>query len=104
MKEKTFNWWYCDNYVHPRHKGQIGLLHLGEPNVFILIKDDADAYFCSFEDFIAHIAEVNFLYPEEKASTAMDELLADAWNFMALAEEADDEGAMRFIEEMDGGL
>lgn len=104
MKEKTFNWWYCDNCVHPRHQGQIGLLHLGEPNVFILIKDDADVCFCSFEDFSAHIAEVHFLYPEEKIAADMDDLLADAWNFMALAEEADDEGAKRFLEEMDGDL
>lgn len=39
----------------------------------------------------AHIAEVNFLYPEERESTNLEELLIDAWNFMALSEEADEE-------------
>ena len=39
----------------------------------------------------AHIAEVNFLYLEERESTNLEELLIDAWNFMALSEEADEE-------------
>lgn len=91
MNERTFNWWYCDNIVHPKHKGQLGLLHLGEPSVFILIKDDADLYFRSYEEFAEHIAEVNFLYPEERKTTNMSKLLTDAWNFMALQERKEEE-------------
>lgn len=97
-KNKTFNWWYCDNFVHPRHQGQIGLLYMGEPRVFILIRDDADCYFSSFEEFKEHLAEVHFFYPEERDTTNIDRLLTDAWNFMSLQEEANEEGAEEYLE------
>jgi hypothetical protein len=95
-KERSLNWWYCDNNVNPHHSGQIGLMHLGSPTVFILIRDSADICFCSYEEFSEHIAEVNFLYPEERKNANIEELLIDAWNFMALSEEADEEACEEF--------
>ena len=98
-EERTLNWWYCDNIVHPHHEGHVGLLHLGSPSVFVLIRDYADMYFRSYEEFAEHIAEVNFLYPEERDETDIDSLLTDAWNFMALQERRDEELADEWADE-----
>lgn len=97
-KERTMNWWLCDNFVHPLHKEQIGLLHMGEPTVFILIRDYGESCRATYEDFVNDIAEVNFLYPEERSNTNIDELLNDSWNFLAAQEQAD-EDAMEEYEE-----
>lgn len=91
MTNETLNWWYCDNIVHPQHQGQIGLLHLGEPMAFVLVRDYADAYFSSYDEFCEHIAEVNFLHPEDRANADIDELLRQAWNFIALQEQKEEE-------------
>lgn len=98
-EERTLNWWYCDNIVHPKHDGHVGLLHLGSPSVFVLIRDYADMYFRTYEEFSEHIAEVNFLYPEEREETDIDTLLIDAWNFMALQERRDEELADEWEDE-----
>lgn len=82
--ERTTNWWYCDNIV--THKGEIGLLHMGFPRVFVLIRDQADIAFASYEEFSEHIAEVNFFTPSEREEANLEEILTDAWNFMALQE------------------
>ena len=99
-EDRTLNWWYCDNIVHPQHDGHVGLLHLGSPSVFVLIRDYADMYFRSYEEFAEHIAEVNFLYPEERELTDLEELLTDAWNFMAMQERKDEELADEWEEEL----
>lgn len=88
--DNTFNWWMCDNIVHPGHAGQLGLLHLASPTIFILIRNYADAYFATFEDFAANIAEVNYLYPDERATHDTEALLVDAWNFLARQEQAEE--------------
>lgn len=98
-EERTLNWWYCDNIVHPKHEGHVGLLHLESPSVFVLIRDYADMYFRSYEEFAEHIAEVNFLYPEEREETDIDALLIDAWNFMELQERRDEELANEWEDE-----
>ena len=89
LKERTKNWWYCDNIV--THRGQIGLLHMDFPQVFILIRDEKDAYFATFEEFKNKIAEVNFFDSTDREKTNIEELLTDAWNFMALQEEIEEE-------------
>lgn len=91
MINETLNWWYCDNIVHPQHQGQIGFLHLGEPMAFVLVRDYADAYFASYVEFREHIAEVNFLHPGDRENADIDELLRQAWNFMALQEQKEEE-------------
>ena len=91
--ENTFNWYDCDNIVHPKHNGQAGLLHLGEPCVFILMKDYESSYWADFDQWKNDLIEVNFLYPEERAKYAnqMDNILTDAWNFMILQERKQEE-------------
>ena len=90
MNNDTLNWWMCDNLVHPAHAGQVGLLHLGDPAVFILIRNYDDAYFATFDDFAASITEVNYLYPDERATYDTEALLVDAWNFLVLQEQAEE--------------
>lgn len=85
------DWWYCDNIVTQKHKGQIGLLHMTEPQVFILIRDYSDSYFASFEEFSENIAEVNFFNYKDREHTDLESLLVDAWNFMSKQEETEEE-------------
>lgn len=92
--ERSSVWWYCDNIVN--HKGQIGLLRMDFPRVFILIRDDSNLL-CSFEDFKNNIAEVNFMTPSEREGADIESILTDAWNFLALQEEEED----RLAEEYD---
>lgn len=79
--EKFKNWWYCDNIIS--HRGQIGLLSMNEPRVFILIRDYADCYFSNFDEFRKNIADVNFFDPEDRQTSDIESILVDAWNFMA---------------------
>ena len=58
---------------------------------FVLIRDYADVYFAPYDKFCKHIAEVNFLHPEDRANADIDELLRNAWNFMALQELKEEE-------------
>lgn len=78
---KFKNWWYCDNIVS--HRGQIGLLSMNEPRVFILIRDYADCYFADFDEFRKSIAEVNFFDTSDRQTADIESILVDAWNFMA---------------------
>lgn len=89
MEERTLNWYMCDNIVHPAHNGQIGLLHMGFPRVFILIRDYGQS-FTDFDNFRNHVAEVNFFSPADREDANIEELLTDAWNFLALQEDAED--------------
>lgn len=86
--ENFKNWWYCDNIIS--HRGQIGLLSMNDPRVFILIRDYANCYFATFEEFCENIAEVNFFDPKDREVTDIDSLLVDAWNFMATQEAEED--------------
>lgn len=64
----------------------VGLLHLGFPRVFILMRDYDTAYFAGYEDWKEQLVEVNFLDPEDREGADLDDLLTDAWNFLALTE------------------
>lgn len=86
--ETSAHWWFCENIVS--HKGQIGLLRMDFPRAFILLRDYDKAYFASFEDFCHNIAEVNFFDPEERDDIAKDAILTEAWNFLALSEEEEE--------------
>jgi hypothetical protein len=81
--ERTLNWWVCDNIVHPIHDGQIGLLSLNEPQVFILLRD-GDQVFYGYEDFKNNLAELNFLRPSDRATADIEAILTDAYNFLVL--------------------
>lgn len=85
--KRSANWWYCDNIVcHPQ---QIGLLRMAFPQVFILMRDYDIAYWADFEEWKADLIEVNFFNPSERETADIDDILIEAWNFLALAEEAE---------------
>lgn len=54
--------------------------------MFVLIRDYSEAYPCTFEEFRDRIAEVNFLDPSDRDNSDLEEILTDAWNFLALTE------------------
>ena len=89
--QETYNWWYCDNIVHPDMQGTIALLHLGEPNVIILFRDSSEYQTASFESWIEGVADLQFLYPEERQRFNTDEILRQAWNFASLQEAKEEE-------------
>ena len=60
------------------------------PRVFILIKDYEIAYWASYEAFKNDIIELNFLDPADREGADIDEIVTDAWNFLALTEEEED--------------
>ena len=86
--ESCRHWWLCENIVH--HAGQVALLRMDFPQVFVLIRDYGESYFASFDEFKQHIAEVNFLDPKEREKSDLDDLLTEAWNFLALTEEEEE--------------
>lgn len=88
-KARSACWWFCENLVN--HKGMVGLLRLDFPRVFILMRDYSVAYFASYEKWRDEIVEMNFLDPKDREGADLDEILIDAWNFLALEEEADEE-------------
>ena len=85
------HWWFCENIVN--HAGQIGLLRMDFPRVFILIRDYEEAYFADFDDFKNGIAEVNFFDPSDRDTADVESILIDAWNFLSLEEEEEDRQA-----------
>ena len=85
---RSHSWWFCENIIN--HSGQVGLLRLDFPRVFILIKDYEIAYWASYEAFKNDIIELNFLDPADREGADIDEIVTDAWNFLALTEEEED--------------
>jgi len=96
---RSYHWWYCDNIVN--RKVEIGLLKMDFPQVFILIRDPDNTYFASFEEFKAHLTEVNFFNSKDRKEANLEEILIDAWNFMALQEEEEERLAAEREEEDD---
>lgn len=93
--ERSLNWWVCDNLVNDAHKNQLGLLSMNFPRVFILLRN-GDDIFADYDDFKNKLAEVNFLVPAERVSgRELEEILIDAYNFLVLQDEAEDEVIMR---------
>lgn len=92
--ERTLNWWMCDNIVHPIHDGQIGLLSLNEPQVFILLRD-GDQIFHDYEDFKQNLAELNFLRPADRELYDIDKILINAYNFLVLQDREEEERALQ---------
>lgn len=83
-KETYAHWFVCENIL--AHDGQLGILHMDEPEVFILIRNYGDSLFASFEEFCNGIAEVNFFHAGDREATDLTDLLTDAWNFLATHE------------------
>lgn len=100
--KRTSTWWYCDNIID--HKGQVGLLKMDFPQVFILFRDYDTAYWASWEEWKADIAEINFFNPADRETADLDEILTDAWNFLTLEEEAEEEQAQEYMDDEELGL
>lgn len=88
---RYLNWWYCENLVAPEQKDQAGLLHLGEPRVFLLIKDVYKRFYCTFEEFCDNITELNFLDAGDREIYSEEYIMIEAWNFLKMEEEAEEE-------------
>ena len=97
--EKSQSWWFCENLVN--HAGQIGLLRMDFPRVFILVRNYEDIYPCSFEDFRDNIAELNFLDPNDRKDQDTESILIDAWNFLSLQEAAEDALSEEYLSDED---
>lgn len=89
MRQKeTSTWWFCENVID--HRGQVGLLRMDFPRVFVLIRDYGASYFASFEEFKNNIAEINFFNPSERAEANLEEIIIEAWNFLAASEDEEE--------------
>lgn len=88
IKEQCQFWWFCENIIN--HPGQVGLLRMEFPRVFILMRDYEVAYWASYEEWKKDIAEVNFFNPIDRELADLDTILTEAWNFLALEEEEED--------------
>lgn len=86
--KRSQHWWYCDNILN--HPGQCGLLRMDFPRVFILMRDYDTAYWADIEEWKKDLVEVNFFTPSEREEANLDEILTEAWNFLALIEEEEE--------------
>lgn len=92
--KRTHAWWMCDNIID--HEGQLGLLYMGFPRLFILMRDYDTAYWAGYEEWKRDLIEVTFFEKEDREHTTpqeLDSLLTDAWNFLALEEEEEERQA-----------
>ena len=93
MKENDLrqygSWWYCENILC--HEGQVALMRMDFPRVFILVRDYQESYFMDFDEFKDKVAEVNFLDPKEREGADMEGILTEAWNFLVLTERREEE-------------
>ena len=87
--EQSKHWWYCDNIVN--HPGECGLLRMDFPQVFILMRDYDLACWADYEDWEKDIAEVNFFNPADRVTADLDSILIEAWNFLSLVEEQEEQ-------------
>lgn len=72
-KNETYaHWFVCENIL--AHDGQLGILHMDEPEVFILIRNYGDSLFASFEEFCDGVAEVNFFHAGDREATDLTDL------------------------------
>lgn len=99
MQVDTTSWWYCDNILD--HDGQIGLLRMDFPRVFILVRSYRDIYPGTFENFKNNVAEVNFFTPSERSTADIDSILIDAWNFLALTEREEENRANEYFDDIE---
>lgn len=82
--------YYCDNIIdYPDH---FGLLHLGFPRCFIVVRNMDDFLFSDYEGFRHAIADIQWLenvdgYTEQEK----EEVILRLWNFSVEQERMEDE-------------
>lgn len=67
---RSKSWWYCDNCIN--HPNQVGLIRMDFPQVFVLIRNYHENYYCTFEEFKNGVAELNFFRPLDRETAAKD--------------------------------
>lgn len=89
-KQEYVGCWYCDNIID--HPEQIGLLHLGFPRCFVLVPNNGDFQFSTYEEFINGLCKVNWLDPSDKGTEKeREEVLRLLWNFSIEQERKEEE-------------
>ena len=88
---------YCDNLV--TEPNQVGLLHLDFPRCFVIIPNEAEFQFSTFEKFIdgrkTGFVKINWLDPNDGATEwERNEILRKLWNFSILQEQEDENWAV----------
>lgn len=86
IREYYKHWIWGDNPLSP---DIVTLINLEEAVAFQF--DYAQAYFSDFEDFESKLVNVQFLSGHRPDQDRIDHLIIDAWNFMAITEQMDEE-------------
>ena len=88
-KDTYFHWLWGEN-----------ILRADEPNYLVNLEhsvsirfDYAHSYFASYEDFFESIADVQFFTNERPDEDTLAILLTEAWNFLALSEQEEENRA-----------
>lgn len=88
-KPKYPGCFYCDNLVD--YPDYIALLHIGFPRCFVWVRRVEDFLFSDYDQFVANIAEINWLDPGDKGTKEeQEEILIKLWNFAIEQEEIED--------------
>jgi hypothetical protein len=77
------HYWWGENCQH--YPGQETIIKMSFPRVFIRY-EVGDAYFASYEEFYNSIAEVQWFDGDELSEKKKEEILIEAWNFLAIEE------------------
>lgn len=91
------HYWLGENkQCHPEHEI---IIRLADPRVFIKYRVDL-AMFADYEEFIEHIAEVQWIDGKPDKFT-QEKILTEAWNFLCIEERILEEDIERMEDEED---
>ena len=77
------HWWWGENKQwFPEDET---LIRMDFPRCFIRY-NLGDAYFASFEEFYESIAEVQWMDGEKPSKRVQEQIMTEAWNFLAIEE------------------
>jgi len=87
--------YYCDNIIDS--PTEIGLLYLGFPRVFIIVRDMEGFVFSDYGHFREAIADIQWLDPSDIGNYTEEEkeaVIIKLWNFTVEAEEREEQIAI----------
>jgi len=83
---------WCDNIVSYGTDGLIGLLHLGFPRCFILIRDLDGFEFSDFDGWRENLADIQWLDSNDRGTPQEREaVIVKLWNFSVLYDRMNEE-------------
>jgi len=94
--------YWCDNIIS--QEGYIGLLYLGFPRCFILIRDAARFEYSEYDEWKANIAEINWLDPadiQRYTDEEKEDVIIKLWNFSVEYDEKNEELYYSALEDED---